>query len=173
VQGIVRMALAGFDVACWDALGVAANLPLARMLGAEPRPVPAYNSCGLGLMDDLGSLAAEAETLLQGGFRAVKLRLGYPTLDQDIAAIRAVRKRIGESVHLMVDYNQALSVEEALVRGRAMRKISIGWRSQFATTTMPAPPRSRARSKSRSRSARIFLCRPRWRSRSSRAPPIM
>ena len=127
VQGIVRMALAGFDVACWDALGVAANLPLARMLGAEPRPVPAYNSCGLGLMDDLGSLAAEAETLLQGGFRAVKLRLGYPTLDQDIAAIRAVRKRIGESVHLMVDYNQALSVEEALVRGRALDAENIYW----------------------------------------------
>ena len=127
VQGIVRMALAGFDVACWDALGVAANLPLARMLGAEPRPVPAYNSCGLGLMDDLGSLAAEAETLLQGGFRAVKLRLGYPTLDRDIAAVRAVRKQIGESVHLMVDYNQALSVEEALARGRALDAENIYW----------------------------------------------
>ena len=41
------------------------------MLGAEPRPIPAYNSCGLGLMDDLGALAAEAEKLLAGGkFRA-------------------------------------------------------------------------------------------------------
>ena len=44
VQGIVRMAMAGFDVACWDALGVAANQPLCRLLGAEPRPIPAYNS---------------------------------------------------------------------------------------------------------------------------------
>src|SRR5471032_2690149 len=78
VQGIVRMAMAGFDVACWDALAIAAGLPLARMLGAEPKPIPAYNSCGLGLMDDVGSLAAEAEKLLAvGNFRAVKLRLGY------------------------------------------------------------------------------------------------
>jgi len=64
VQGIVRMALAGFDVACWDALAIAAKLPLARFLGAESRAIPAYNSCGLGLKDDLGALAAEAERLL-------------------------------------------------------------------------------------------------------------
>ena len=127
VQGIVRMAMAGFDVACWDALGIAARLPLARMLGAEPRPIAAYNSCGLGLMDDLGALAAEAEMLLQGGFRAVKLRLGYPTLSDDIAAVRAVRQRIGESVQLMVDYNQALTREEALLRGRALDAENITW----------------------------------------------
>jgi mandelate racemase len=128
VQGIVRMALAGFDVACWDAAAQAANLPLARMLGAEPKPVPAYNSCGLGLMDDLGALAAEAETLVAaGGFRAVKLRLGYPALDQDIAATRAVKKRIGDDVALMVDYNQALTLDDALKRGRALDAEGIFW----------------------------------------------
>jgi mandelate racemase len=127
VQGIVRMALAGFDTACWDALAIAAKQPLARLLGAEPKPIPAYNSCGLGLMEDLGALAAEAETLLSGGFRAVKLRLGYPTVSGDIAAVRAVRKRIGDDVHLMVDYNQALALDEALVRGRALDAENIYW----------------------------------------------
>lgn len=127
VQGIVRMAMAGFDTACWDALAIAADRPLARLLGAEPKPVPAYNSCGLGLMADLGALAAEAETLLSGGFRAVKLRLGYPTLAGDIAAVHAVRKRVGDGVHLMVDYNQALSVDEALARGRALDAENIYW----------------------------------------------
>ena len=74
VQGIVRMALAGFDVACWDAAAIAAGVPLVRFLGAEPKPIPAYNSCGLGLKDDLGALADEAEKLLAvGQFRAVKL----------------------------------------------------------------------------------------------------
>lgn len=128
VQGIVRMALSGFDSACWDALGIAAGLPLVRLLGAEPRPVPAYNSCGLGLMDDTGALAAEAEALLaRGGFEAVKLRLGYPTLAQDIAAVRAVRRRIGDAPALMVDYNQALTVEEALERGRALDAEDVFW----------------------------------------------
>ena len=127
VQGIVRMAMSGFDVACWDALGQAANRPLAALLGAEPRPIPAYNSCGLGLMDDKGALAAEAEALLQGGFRALKLRLGYPTLAEDIAAIHAVRQRVGDTVALMVDYNQALAVDEALKRGRALDAENIYW----------------------------------------------
>jgi mandelate racemase len=127
VQGIVRMALSGFDVACWDALAVAAKLPLARMLGAELKPIPAYNSCGLGLMEDLGALAAEAETLLAGGFGAIKLRLGYPSLERDIAAVRAVRNRIGDKVHLMVDYNQALAVEEALARGYALDADNVYW----------------------------------------------
>jgi mandelate racemase len=127
VQGIVRMAMAGFDVACWDALAVATKLPLATFLGAQPRPILAYNSCGLGLRDDLGALADEAGKLLAGGFRAVKLRLGYPSLQGDMAAIHAVRKRIGDDVHLMVDYNQALSVDEALARGRALDAENIYW----------------------------------------------
>jgi mandelate racemase len=128
VQGIVRMALAGFDVACWDALAIAAGQPLARMLGAEPKPILAYNSCGLGLMDDLGALAAEAEKLLAvGNFGAVKLRLGYPSLERDIAAVHTVRKRIGDDVHLMIDYNQLLSVDEALARGRALDAENIYW----------------------------------------------
>jgi mandelate racemase len=127
VQGIVRMAMSGFDTACWDALSVAAGVPLAAFIGAEPRPIPAYNSCGLGLTDDLGALADEAEKLLAVGFRAVKLRLGYPSLREDIAAVHAVRERIGDKATLMVDYNQALSVEEALLRGRALDKENIYW----------------------------------------------
>jgi len=127
VQGIVRMAMSGFDVACWDALAIASRVPLAGLLGAERRTVPAYNSCGLGLKDDLGALADEAVKLLAGGFRAVKLRLGYLTVQADIAAVHAVRKRIGDDVALMVDYNQALTADEALVRGRALDAENIYW----------------------------------------------
>jgi mandelate racemase len=119
VQGIVRMAMAAFDVACWDALAIAAGQPLAVYLGAVSQPVQAYNSCGLGLMAP-EALGDEAEKLLAGGFRAVKLRLGYPALEADLAALRAVRRRISGEIEIMVDFNQALSVEEALKRGRAL-----------------------------------------------------
>jgi mandelate racemase len=127
VQGIVRMAMAGFDTACWDALAIAAGIPLVRLLGADPQPIRAYNSCGLGLMDDMSALAAEAENLLAGGFGALKLRLGYPTLEHDIDAVRAVRKCIGDKVSLMVDYNQVLSFDDALARGRALDAENIYW----------------------------------------------
>jgi mandelate racemase len=126
VQGTVRMAMSGFDVACWDALALAAKQPLATFLGGGPDRIRAYNSNGLGLME-AGALAAEADELLEGGFGAVKLRLGYPTLAQDLAAVKAVRRRLPEGVHLMVDYNQALSVDEALARGHALDGEEIYW----------------------------------------------
>jgi mandelate racemase len=125
-QGIVRMALSGFDVACWDALAIAANQPLAMLLGGTPRPVRAYNSNGLGLMGP-DALARETDELLEGGFGGVKLRLGYPTLDEDLRAVRAVKSRLPQGVELMVDYNQALSVAEALHRGRALDGEGIYW----------------------------------------------
>ena len=126
VQGIVRMAMAGFDVACWDALAVAAGKPLAALLGGATRSVQAYNSNGLGLMAPAAA-ADEAEKLLAGGFKAVKLRLGYATLEEDLAAVRAVRKRLPDAVALMTDYNQALSTVEAIRRGRALDGEGVCW----------------------------------------------
>jgi len=126
VQGIVRMAMAAFDTACWDALAIAANVPLVEYLGGARRPIPAYNSCGLGLMP-AAALADEAEQLLEGGFGAVKLRLGYPTLAEDIAALHAVRARVPAAIRIMVDFNQALSVDEALKRGRALDGEGVYW----------------------------------------------
>ena len=127
VQGVIRMAVAGFDVAAWDAAAVGAKVPLARLIGGTPKPVLAYNSCGLGLTPDKDALAAEAEKLLERGFGAVKLRLGYPTRAEDIAAVQAVRKRISDKVRLMVDYNQALGVDDALARGRALDREDVYW----------------------------------------------
>ena len=126
VQGIVRMAMSGVDMAAWDALAIAADLPLATLIGSAPRPIPAYNSCGLGLMTP-DKVADEAEKLLAGGFRALKLRLGYPTLRDDLAALRAVKKRVGPEVTVMVDYNQALSLAQARERGRALDQEGIYW----------------------------------------------
>jgi mandelate racemase len=125
-QGVVRMALAGFDVACWDGLSQAAGLPLASYIWSQPRPIHAYNSNGLGFMPP-EQAADEAEALLEQGFRAVKLRLGRPTAEQDLAAVRAVRRRLPDSVALMVDYNQALTVTEAIRRGQVLDGEGLYW----------------------------------------------
>ena len=126
VTGTVRMALSGLDAAMWDALAIAAKLPLASMLGSPPRPVRAYNSCGLGLMAP-SAVADEAERLIKRGFKAIKLRLGYPTLADDLSAFKAVRKRVGAAVAVMADYNQALSVEDALLRASALASEGAAW----------------------------------------------
>jgi mandelate racemase len=126
VQGIVRMAVAALDTAAWDAFAKSLGIPLVTLLGGTPKPIPAYNSCGLGIMAPEAA-ADEAETLLERGFRAVKLRLGRPTLEADLAATRAVRRRLPDDVKLMVDFNQALTAVEALRRGRALDDEGVYW----------------------------------------------
>jgi mandelate racemase len=117
VHNIVLFAMAGIDMAAWDALGHSLGQPLVRLLGSTPRPIPAYNSKGLGILPEK-ELVKEAIELLEEGFRAVKLRMGRPQARDDLQMLRAVKKQIGPDVTLMVDFNQALSVAEALKRGR-------------------------------------------------------
>jgi mandelate racemase len=72
-------------------------------------------------------LADEAEALLASSLPALKLRLGYPTLAEDLAALAAVRGRVPDEIDLMVDYNQALLRTEALLRGRALEAEGVLW----------------------------------------------
>lgn len=125
-KGIVGMVLAGIDMAAWDALARAQGQPLARALGADLPEVSAYNSCGLGLIG-AAPAAAEAETLMVSGFSAIKVRLGYPELETDIEVVRAVKSAIGDGVHVMSDYNQALSVPDAINRVRALADEGLCW----------------------------------------------
>lgn len=125
-QGLMLMGLSGIDMAAWDALAKAAGLPLARYLGGAVKPIPAYNSNGLGI-GDLGGVAEEAHALVAPGFRAVKIRLGYPHRDTDVAVVRAVASALGPEVTLMSDYNQCLSLTEAQQRIRRLDQEGLYW----------------------------------------------
>ncbi len=119
VHNMVLFAMSGIDMAAWDALALAVEQPLVTLLGGKPRPVRAYNSKGLGIMP-VKPLAKEAEALVKEGFSAVKLRLGRPSPADDIVALRAVKKAIGPDVTLMCDFNQSLTVNDAILRGRML-----------------------------------------------------
>ncbi len=126
LQGLTGMAVAGIDMAAWDALAKAWEVPLARLLGGEVRKVPAYNSCGLGTIG-AERAAEEAQDLVAQGFGAVKVRLGYPELKTDVEVVRAIRRSVGEDVVLMSDYNQSLSVAEARRRAAALDGEGLYW----------------------------------------------
>src|SRR5690348_9626602 len=66
VHNIVLFAMAGIDMAAWDALAQQLGQPLARLLGAAPRPILAYNSKGLGLLPEK-NLVQEARELVDEG----------------------------------------------------------------------------------------------------------
>jgi mandelate racemase len=126
-HGVAGQVIAGIDMAAWDAHAKSLGVPLVRALGGEVRPVRAYNSCGLWIKDP-ALLADEASQLIaEGGYGAVKLRIGRPNFKEDLAAVRNVKKRIGEDILLMTDFNQSLTVNEAVMRGRALDDEGLYW----------------------------------------------
>ena len=126
-EGVSLIAVSGLDMAMWDAMAKAADMPLAAYLGGTVGPIPAYNSNGLWLTP-VNELAAEAAALVaEGGFTGLKLRFGRDKLADDLAAIAAVREGAGADVKLMVDFNQGLTLGDALVRCHALDDQGLYW----------------------------------------------
>ena len=124
VQGIAGMALSCLEMALWDALGKACEQPVVRLLGGEPKPIPAYDSYGIvDPVDDRRVLEASVEK----GFRAIKIKLGDGTLSRDVQLVAGVRDVIGPDVALMVDYNQSQTVAETVRRIDALQDFDLYW----------------------------------------------
>jgi mandelate racemase len=127
VSGISTIATSAIDMAAWDALAKVAEMPLAVFLGGSLGPVRAYNSNGLW-RHEVGTIAAEARDLqAEGGFTAMKLRLGNTHLKDDLAAINAVREGVGTGIDLMVDFNQALGLGDAIRRCHELDEQGLYW----------------------------------------------
>lgn len=123
-QGLVGMALAGVDMALWDALGRAHGLGVAQLLGGSLAPLPAYDS--FGAVDPTAD-RRDLEASLDRGFRAIKIKLGVGPLQADMARVAGVRDIIGPEVALMVDYNQSLTAPEAVRRIDALARYDVAW----------------------------------------------
>lgn len=123
-QGLLGMALSGLDMAVWDVLGKTANTSVARLLGANHDPIRSYDSHGLFNPD---TSPGYLERSLELGFEAVKIKIGGSTLQRDIDAVRSVRSIVGPDVRLMIDYNQSLTVPEAIRRIKRLEQFDLYW----------------------------------------------
>ena len=126
-EGLSLIAASGLDMAAWDALARAAGVPLCVLLGGSVGPVKAYNSNGLWLREPevLGAEACELRD--EGSFTGLKLRLGRSRPADDLAAIAAIRGAVGDDMHLMADFNQALDLAEALQRCHQIDDLGLAW----------------------------------------------
>jgi mandelate racemase len=123
-QGLVGMALAAIDMALWDALARVHRLPLVRLLGGAARPLRSYGAVGY---DGADGCAKAALRWAMRGFTGIKAKIGYPTVQEDVAVIRAMRKAAGTDMSIMVDYNQCLTPAEAVARLRVLDDEGLTW----------------------------------------------
>lgn len=123
-QGLVGIALAAIDMALWDTLARVHGLPLVRLLGGLEKPVRVYGAVGY---DGVAGSAATAERWVKRGFTGVKAKIGYPTVQEDVAVVRAMRKATGDGTAIMVDYNQCLTPAEAVQRLRILDEEGLTW----------------------------------------------
>jgi mandelate racemase len=124
IKGLMGLAIGGLDMALWDTWARARGESLTRALGAQPRPIKAYNSVGLY---DAKTVVEIAEETRSAGYAGLKIKAGFPTLAEDLAAVRAARKALGNDTALMIDYNQSLDEAEALIRCTALDGEGLAW----------------------------------------------
>ncbi len=111
--GAVHMALAMVDIALWDLAAQRAGVPLWRLLGGTADPIEAYNTDGGWLNFSVNELVRDLTSLIDQGWRRVKMKVGHPDWREDARRVRAVRRQIGDDVTLMCDANQRWDLHTA------------------------------------------------------------
>jgi D-arabinonate dehydratase len=145
--GVLPAAISGLDIAVWDLMARQAGLPLYRLLGGYRDEIRAYASAGFYAEGkDAAGLADEVRGYIEVGFRHIKIKVGRTTdtpvnplvhmdapdfatvtLAEDLRRVGAVRKAVGDDVHLMVDANNAWTKPTALAAGREFERLGIHW----------------------------------------------
>lgn len=135
VRGVAQFAMAAVDIALWDTCGKALDVPVYRMLGAFHQAIPACAIVGwyYETEDEYKRAIAAA---VEEGFKAVKIKVGRGSLDDDVRRIELAKQLLGKDKPVMVDANQAFAnnVPEALRRGRAYQQLGAFWYEE------PLPP---------------------------------
>lgn len=103
----------GLETALYDLLGKAKGLPLAALLGGQPRPITLNATVAV---DGIAEAVRQASEAVAQGFTCVKVKVGGTTPEGDEALLAAVRKAIGPNVTLRADANGAWRADEAIER---------------------------------------------------------
>ena len=124
--GPTSFAMSAVDIALWDLKAKRAGLPLWKLAGGHDPAVPVYAG-GIDLYFTLDELLAQTDGNLAKGFRAIKMKVGRPSLAEDLERVRAMRAHLPSDVPLMVDANMRWSVDEAVRAARGLAPLGIHW----------------------------------------------
>jgi L-alanine-DL-glutamate epimerase-like enolase superfamily enzyme len=123
--GVTTLALAALDIAYWDLLGKAHNMPVVDLLGRCRDRVALYGS-GINLNMDIDEVVEQVRRWKLEGYAAGKVKVGKPDLDEDIERLTRIRQAVG-NFPLMVDANQGWSMAEAVRAFERFRHLDLVW----------------------------------------------
>ncbi|MEM5767037.1 MAG: mandelate racemase/muconate lactonizing enzyme family protein, partial [Bacillota bacterium] len=133
-SGVVMRALAGIDMALWDIIGKAANMPIYQLLGAAREEVEAYHSGGYYPQSCEGSTEATIDYVVnemgracEKGFRSFKMKIGAASPAVDLERVKQVRNAIGPDCKLMVDANCGYEPEVIIPLAQKMEQYDLTW----------------------------------------------
>ena len=124
--GAQALAISAVDIALWDLRARRQGTPLWRVLGGFDPRVPCYAG-GIDLDLSVDALLRQTDDNLKAGFRAIKMKVGRPSLREDVERVRAMRAHLGAEFPLMVDANMRWSVDDAIRAARALREFEPVW----------------------------------------------
>lgn len=124
--GAQSLAISAVDIALWDLRARRQGVPLWRLLGGFDPRVPCYAG-GIDLELPLDALLRQTDANLARVFRAIKMKVGRPSLREDVERVRAMRAHLGPDFPLMVDANMGWTVDEAVRAARALRELDPVW----------------------------------------------
>ena len=124
--GAQALAMSAVDIALWDLRARRQGAPLWRVLGGFDPRVPCYAG-GIDLDLSLDALIRQTDDNLARGFQAIKMKVGRPSLRDDVERVRAMRGHLGPDFPLMVDANMRWSVDEAIRAARALAEWAPVW----------------------------------------------
>ncbi|MDZ7305389.1 MAG: mandelate racemase/muconate lactonizing enzyme family protein [candidate division KSB1 bacterium] len=121
-------AIGSLDMAIWDLIGKALELPVYRVLGAYQTRLRVYAAGGYYEEGKtVADLVKEMEGYVSEGFRAVKMKVGGESFSVDVERVRAVREALGPDIDLMIDANNKWLAYDAIRFGRAVEKYNLFW----------------------------------------------
>jgi len=124
--GIASFSISAIDIALWDIRCKKAEKPLWQLAGGSSDRCKAYCG-GIDLKFPLPKLLRHTQQYLDQGFNAIKIKIGQPTLEEDLERIAAVRELIGPDVTFMVDANYSMNVEQAIEAANAFKEFDLLW----------------------------------------------
>jgi L-alanine-DL-glutamate epimerase-like enolase superfamily enzyme len=112
-----RYAKSAVDIACWDVLGRALDVPVSTLLGGVRSPdFPLYVAIPLGPVRDM---VAHVRARREEGIRRFQLKLGADPRE-DAARVRAVLDATEEGEVIVADANGGWRLQDATIAARAL-----------------------------------------------------